>query len=1297
MKQPKVIYEGLIIRGTLPSGAGQDLLTINPLTGQLGSISGTPLTATLSSGQIFVGNASNVATAVNVTGDISISNTGVTSIVAGSIVNADINATASIAFSKMAVQTASRLLGTDGSGFVTVLTPTTTEANYLSGVTSAIQTQLNAKQATITGGATTIASADLAVSRALVSDASGKVVVSATTSTQIGYLSTLTSNVQTQLNEKLTASPGVVAEGDILYYNGTIWTNLPRGTVGQTLTATASSIQWSSIVGNGLPSGGTTSQYLRKDSNTDYDVVWDTLDLSKITDVTATAADVNVMAGAASAGITPTIIGYLANVSSDIQTQLNSKRDNDLPQNAIWRGNGSNQAEAYAAGAEGYALMIVAGVPTWAAPTPPGNVSGVAPSTDNALVRWNGTAADSIQNSGIIISDSNNMLFPTAGSIDTSTSNGNTFLLRAYNTGGASYTTMATMTAGATPTLDFNTGTTIGSAYIYRAGGTDVAVADGGTNISSYAVGDILYASGATTLAKLPVSTNGYVLTLDTGLPVWAPPSGGGGATLTATYVGFGDGANTLTGSSSLTFEPSTRLSVPLINYFNRGSDPGIPVEGDLFYRSDIFDLRARIDDEFINLTRPEIIIDSTTSRTLTKSDRNKIIYFTNSGTVTVTGDSTMLTGFSVTLVKSGTGNVVFDPDGVTYEGIDDTISTQYGWATFVKQSATVWTGTGALGATGGGGTVTSVTGTTNRITISGTATDPIVDIAATYVGQSSITTLGTIGTGVWQGTTIGVTYGGTGANLSATGGAGQYVKQVSTGAAFTVGTIPASDIASGAALTKVDDTNVTLTLGGTPSTALLAATSLTLGWSGQLAVTRGGTGINSVAQGDLLYGSASNVISVLSKNTSATRYLSNTGTNNDPAWTQINLANGVTGTLPIANGGTGSTAGAWLLSGTSTLSGVATITSNDNAQHIFNGTWTATTNDEYHWLMNPSITARATASDTVFGIAIRPTLVAAANSQTLTTLDLTSTYTAGAFSNVASVAIKANGRIDITADQAIKFILQNSGTGTGMNFYQTTTLGASITMTGSTASTPNALYLRTDRALGNIVFATASNVVAMTISNTQKVGIGPTSLTPTAWLHLQAGTATANTAPLKLSSGTINTTPEPGAVEYNGAWHVTKVNDIRFRLGGVLNTDNTTTANVGTGEDTLFSYTVAANTLSTDGQTLIARATGRMGASGSTKRVRVRFGSTVLFDSTALSDISGSEWHLFIEITRTGAATQKAVATWISSNSALTSSIDYTTPTETLSGSVTLSITGEATSNNEVLGDMFKVKFEEA
>lgn len=62
------------------------------------------------------------------------------------------------------------------------------------------------KQATITGGATSITSANLTASRALVSDGSGKVAVSAVTSTELGYLDGVTSAIQTQLNGKLAST-----------------------------------------------------------------------------------------------------------------------------------------------------------------------------------------------------------------------------------------------------------------------------------------------------------------------------------------------------------------------------------------------------------------------------------------------------------------------------------------------------------------------------------------------------------------------------------------------------------------------------------------------------------------------------------------------------------------------------------------------------------------------------------------------------------------------------------------------------------------------------------------------------------------------------------------------------------------------------------------------------------------------------------------------------------------------------------------------------------------------------------
>lgn len=81
-----------------------------------------------------------------------------------------------------------------------------TEFGYLDGVTSAIQTQIDSKQATITGGATTIVSSDLTADKALVSNGSGKVAVSSVTATELGYVSGVTSAIQTQIGTKLTAS-----------------------------------------------------------------------------------------------------------------------------------------------------------------------------------------------------------------------------------------------------------------------------------------------------------------------------------------------------------------------------------------------------------------------------------------------------------------------------------------------------------------------------------------------------------------------------------------------------------------------------------------------------------------------------------------------------------------------------------------------------------------------------------------------------------------------------------------------------------------------------------------------------------------------------------------------------------------------------------------------------------------------------------------------------------------------------------------------------------------------------------
>ena len=100
--------------------------------------------ATNTSGAALIADGTNFNPVV-ISGDISIGTTGTAAIGSGVIIDADVNASAALAFSKMANLTASRLLVSDGSGDVSVSAVTSTEAGYLDTVSSNIQTQLDSK------------------------------------------------------------------------------------------------------------------------------------------------------------------------------------------------------------------------------------------------------------------------------------------------------------------------------------------------------------------------------------------------------------------------------------------------------------------------------------------------------------------------------------------------------------------------------------------------------------------------------------------------------------------------------------------------------------------------------------------------------------------------------------------------------------------------------------------------------------------------------------------------------------------------------------------------------------------------------------------------------------------------------------------------------------------------------------------------------------------------------------------------------------------------------------------------
>jgi hypothetical protein len=162
------------------------------------------------------------------------------------------------------------------------------------------------------------------------------------------------------------------------------------------------------------------------------------------------------------------------------------------------------------------------------------------------------------------------------------------------------------------------------------------------------------------------------------------------------------------------------------------------------------------------------------------------------------------------TAVEIGGGDFTFVERGTTYAST--------GWVqTFevltVGSDTIIWqqfSGSGTFTAGAGltiAGTEFNVVGTANRITVNPDS----IDIASTYVGQTSITTLGTIGSGTWQGSVVGPTYGGTGVNNG--------TKTITLGGSFT------HTGAHTLGLTTTANTSVTLPTTGTLATLAGAET----------------------------------------------------------------------------------------------------------------------------------------------------------------------------------------------------------------------------------------------------------------------------------------------------------------------------------------------------------------------------------------------------------------------------------------------------------------------------------------
>lgn len=131
-----------------------------------------------------------------------------------------------------------------------------------------------------------------------------------------------------------------------------------------------------------------------------------------------------------------------------------------------------------------------------------------------------------------------------------------------------------------------------------------------------------------------------------------------------------------------------------------------------------------------------------------------------------------------------------------------------------------------------------------------------------------------------------------------------------------------------------------------------------------------------------------------------------------------------------------------------------------------------------------------------------------------------------------------------------------------------------------------------------------------------------------------RAGTATANTSPVKFTSGTLMTVAESGAMEYDGNFWGTEASTLRKAFVGNIYTQTTsvTVANTVTETSLLTSTVTLPANFFTIGKQLNIKVRGfHSGASTPTIRIRVKLGSTVVLDTGVIN--SGNSTNAYFDI----------------------------------------------------------------
>jgi len=425
-------------------------------------------------------------------------------------------------------------------------------------------------------------------------------------------------------------------------------------------------------------------------------------------------------------------------------------------------------------------------------------------------------------------------------------------------------------------------------------------------------------------------------------------------------------------------------------------------------------------------------------------------------------------------------------------------------------------TGLGTM-ATQNANAVAITGGTIDQTTIGGTTAAAGTFTNLTATGTVSI---GTISSGTWQGTPIAVAYGGTGATSASA--ARTNLSAAQSGAN--------SDITSLSGLT-------------TP-----------------LSETQGGTGYGSYTTGDILYASSSTTLARLNDVATGNALISG-GVGVAPSYGKIGLTTHVSGTLPVANGGTGATTltGYLVGNGTSAFTAVSTIPNAGltNSSITIGSTSIAlgASTSTLSGLTTVTVTQDPTASLQLSTKQYVDNQVATVSNTTFhtasaaaTTANLTATYnngTAGVGATLTNSGAQAAFAVDgYTASLNDRILVKDQTTGAQNGIYTVTTLGS-----GST------------------------NWVLTRATDFNTVGTGPNFIETGASTFINGGTTWGSTSWVMNTTGTITVgTTALVWVQTSSSGNITVSAPIT-KTGNTIGLGTVGVANGGTGLTTLTAY----------------------------------------------------------------------------------------------------------------------------